>query len=150
MSKEELLVGYKKTMGDVEANEIVSKIMQLVDSDNSGYIDYSGQPILKIFLLIILLTTQNSWLPLSIERSCYPRKSWRLRLRCLIKMTAARFLLTSWKWISEVTPNIFDWVAYTWFLWREQNSWWSMERSCERGRPWWKWRGIKSSWHTMS
>ena len=42
LSREELLAGYKKTLGAAEAEEEVTKIMQQVDKNNSGAIDYSG------------------------------------------------------------------------------------------------------------
>jgi calcium-dependent protein kinase len=42
LSKDELVEGYKKTMGQAEAEEEVNKIMAQVDKNNSGEIDYSG------------------------------------------------------------------------------------------------------------
>ena len=41
LSREELLEAYKNTMGYDAALEEVEKIMQQVDSNNSGFIDYS-------------------------------------------------------------------------------------------------------------
>jgi len=41
LSREEILTGYKKIMGDLEAEESVNRIMSLVDMDGSGEIDYS-------------------------------------------------------------------------------------------------------------
>lgn len=43
LSREELLIGYKKIMGATEAEEEVNKIMAQVDKNNSGSIDYSGR-----------------------------------------------------------------------------------------------------------
>lgn len=40
ISKEELLEAYKNSMGECDENEII-RIMKEVDSDNSGYIDYT-------------------------------------------------------------------------------------------------------------
>jgi calcium-dependent protein kinase len=37
-----LFSGYKKILGVAEAEEEVNKIMQQVDKNNSGAIDYSG------------------------------------------------------------------------------------------------------------
>lgn len=42
LSREELITGYRKMMNEVEANEIVNKIMQTVDKNNNGAIDYTG------------------------------------------------------------------------------------------------------------
>ena len=42
LSREELLIGYKKIMDAVEADAEVSRIMSYVDTNNSGHIDYSG------------------------------------------------------------------------------------------------------------
>ena len=42
LSREELLIGYKKIMDAVEADHEVNKIMSCVDTNNSGHIDYSG------------------------------------------------------------------------------------------------------------
>ncbi len=43
LSRQELLEGYKKTMGVNEATEQVNAIMIEVDKNNSGTIDYSGK-----------------------------------------------------------------------------------------------------------
>lgn len=43
LSKEELRIGYEKIMNPHEAAEEVEKIMQMVDKNNSGLIDYSGK-----------------------------------------------------------------------------------------------------------
>ena len=42
LSREELITGYRKMMNEVEANEIVNKIMQTVYKNNNGAIDYTG------------------------------------------------------------------------------------------------------------
>jgi len=47
LSREELITGYKKTMNEVQANEIVDHIMQTVHKNNNGAIDYTG--FFKIF-----------------------------------------------------------------------------------------------------
>ncbi len=41
LSREEILEGYKKTMGEEEAEAEVNRIMAMVDLDKSGEIDYS-------------------------------------------------------------------------------------------------------------
>jgi calcium-dependent protein kinase len=41
LSKEELLMHYKKVMGDDHAEEEVTQIMKEVDTDNNGYINYT-------------------------------------------------------------------------------------------------------------
>jgi len=41
LQREELIEGYKKIMGDAEAEELVDKIMASADTDGSGAIDYS-------------------------------------------------------------------------------------------------------------
>jgi hypothetical protein len=38
----EFFLGYKKIMGDAEAEAEVENIMNTVDTNNSGTIDYSG------------------------------------------------------------------------------------------------------------
>ncbi len=42
LSKEELIIGYKKVMSEIDANELVDKIMTVVDKNNNGAIDYTG------------------------------------------------------------------------------------------------------------
>lgn len=41
LSREELIEGYNKIMGDLAAEEEVDKIMKIADADGSGEIDYS-------------------------------------------------------------------------------------------------------------
>lgn len=41
LSKEELLIHYKKVMGDMHAEEEVNHIMNEVDTDNNGFINYT-------------------------------------------------------------------------------------------------------------
>lgn len=41
MSRDELIEGYNKIMGDLAAEEEVDKIMKIADADGSGEIDYS-------------------------------------------------------------------------------------------------------------
>ena len=43
LSREELLIGYKKIMSAVEAETEVNRIMTCVDTNHSGHIDYSGK-----------------------------------------------------------------------------------------------------------
>lgn len=43
LSKEELIAGYSETLGQVEAEEEVKKLMEQIDVNNSGQIDYSGK-----------------------------------------------------------------------------------------------------------
>jgi len=42
LSKEELIIGYKKIMESENAEEEVEAIMKVVDSNGSGSIDYTG------------------------------------------------------------------------------------------------------------
>ena len=42
LSREELIIGYTKIMNALDATEIVDKIMQAVDKNNNGAIDYTG------------------------------------------------------------------------------------------------------------
>lgn len=42
LSKDELIAGYNNIMNDADANEVVNKIMQVVDKNNNGAIDYTG------------------------------------------------------------------------------------------------------------
>ena len=42
LSKQELIEGYKKTLPEKEAIIMVDNIMEVVDKDNSGFIDYTG------------------------------------------------------------------------------------------------------------
>jgi calcium-dependent protein kinase len=41
LSRDELIEGYNKIMGDLAAEEEVDKIMRIADADGSGEIDYS-------------------------------------------------------------------------------------------------------------
>ena len=41
LSRDELLNGFKDTMGDVAAQEEVDRIMKTIDNDQNGHIDYS-------------------------------------------------------------------------------------------------------------
>ena len=43
LAKEELIQGYKKILNSSEPGEEVEKIMQMVDNNNSGTIDYTGK-----------------------------------------------------------------------------------------------------------
>lgn len=43
LSKEELIAGYSETMDQVEAEEEVTKLMEQIDINNSGQIDYTGK-----------------------------------------------------------------------------------------------------------
>ena len=42
LSREELIIGFKKLMNAAEVEEIVDGILRSVDANNSGSIDYSG------------------------------------------------------------------------------------------------------------
>ena len=42
LSRDELISGYLKVMSQVEAEEEVTAIMNAVDKNQSGFIDYSG------------------------------------------------------------------------------------------------------------
>ena len=57
LSKEELVIGYEKLLGDEAADE-VEKIFKKVDIDGSGFIDYSEWVVATINLRK-LLTTQK-------------------------------------------------------------------------------------------
>ena len=43
LSRDELIIGYKKIMNEVQAQEEVDRIMSVVDKNNSGAIDYTGK-----------------------------------------------------------------------------------------------------------
>jgi Ca2+-binding EF-hand superfamily protein len=43
LSREELIIGYKKFLTPAQAVDQVDKIMTVVDNNNSGKIDYSGK-----------------------------------------------------------------------------------------------------------
>jgi calcium-dependent protein kinase len=43
LTREELILGYKKIMNAVDAEEEVERIMKTVDTNNSGAIDYTGE-----------------------------------------------------------------------------------------------------------
>ena len=47
MSREELIEGYRKTLGDL-AGEEVDRIMRVADTDGSGEIDYSEWVVASI------------------------------------------------------------------------------------------------------
>ena len=47
LSREELLSGYKRIMDPEEAEIEVTRVMEIVDADGSGHIDYSGKFINK-------------------------------------------------------------------------------------------------------
>ena len=48
LSREELILGYSKNMGEQEAIDEVNRIMVEIDKNNSGEIDYSGTLLLYI------------------------------------------------------------------------------------------------------
>lgn len=58
LSKMELIEGYKKTMPEMEAEELVQKVMESCDADGSGFIDYS-EFIVASMNLQTLLSKQN-------------------------------------------------------------------------------------------
>jgi calcium-dependent protein kinase len=58
LSKMELIAGYKKTMPEMEAEELVQKVMESCDADGSGFIDYS-EFIVASMNLQTLLSKQN-------------------------------------------------------------------------------------------
>ena len=41
MSKNELLIGYKRYLSDIDAEREVQRIMSEADSDGSGFIDFT-------------------------------------------------------------------------------------------------------------
>ncbi|KAM3140387.1 Protein kinase domain containing protein [Paramecium bursaria] len=56
LSREELLIGYKKVLTDVEAEQQVDDIMQKLDKDQSGSIDYSEFALAMIDMEKLLAT----------------------------------------------------------------------------------------------
>ena len=50
-----LLLGYRKIMGQAQAEEEVDRIMKMVDKNNSGAIDYTGNN----FIYLKKINTKN-------------------------------------------------------------------------------------------
>jgi calcium-dependent protein kinase len=48
LSRDELIIGYRKVLNEAEAEEEVDRIMKSVDKNDSGAIDYSGTTISMI------------------------------------------------------------------------------------------------------
>jgi len=53
LSREELMAGYSKTMGDMAESE-VDRIMNMVDTDGSGFVEYSEWIVASINLKNVL------------------------------------------------------------------------------------------------
>lgn len=62
MSREELLIGFSETMGELAEAE-VDRIMEVADTDGSGEIDYSGMQNYYNFF-------KNGWLLQSTRINC--------------------------------------------------------------------------------
>ena len=58
LSREELILGYSKNMGEQEAIEEVNRIMVEIDKNNSGQIDYSGNLILLMIRICCRINQQ--------------------------------------------------------------------------------------------
>lgn len=59
LSREELILGYRKVLNEADAEEEVDRIMTAVDTNDSGAIDYSGKIYLKYNIIEFVMATIN-------------------------------------------------------------------------------------------
>lgn len=56
ISRDELIIGYKRVLNEAEAEDEVDRIMTEVDKNQSGAIDFSGMSYVSFFLEFVLAT----------------------------------------------------------------------------------------------